>query len=122
MSHTPDLRLARRPAIRTVKSELLHQTAAMGLNVLPVLGDLMRRKLMKILMMSVLSIGFAAFSAQSARAQDADGDGVPDARDNCKNTPNPEIIAFAFNDDVWVWNSNLGGNPTNVTNWPGYDF
>src|ERR1041384_7702953 len=82
----------------------------------------MRKRLQTILMMFCLSIGFALLGAQNVLAQDADGDGVPDSRDNCKNTPNPEIIAFAFNDDVWVWNSNLGGNPTSVTNLPGYNF
>lgn len=69
-----------------------------------------------ILMMLGLSVSFAAFGAQNISAQDTDG--VPDSRDNCRNTPNPEIIAFTFNGDIWVWNSNLGGNATNVTNVP----
>jgi Tol biopolymer transport system component len=82
----------------------------------------MKKRLLMILMMLGLSIGFAAFGAQTIAAQDTDGDGVPDSRDNCRTTPNPEIIAFAFNGDVQVWNSNLGGNSTNVTNLPGYNF
>ena len=75
-----------------------------------------------ILMMFVLSIGFLLLGAQNVLAQDADGDGVSDARDNCRNTPNPEIIAFTFNYDIWVGNSNaFGAGFTNVSNHPSVD-
>jgi hypothetical protein len=81
----------------------------------------LKKRLQMMLMMVGLSMGLVLLGAQDARAQDADGDGVPDARDNCKNTPNPEIIAFTFGGDIQVWNSNLGGNSTNVTNNPAVD-
>lgn len=82
----------------------------------------MNKRLQMILMMFCLSIGFMLLGAQNVSAQDADGDGVPDSRDNCKNTPNPELIAFTFNDDIWVWNSNLSGNPISVSNHPNVDM
>src|SRR5215213_7506796 len=81
----------------------------------------MEKRLQMILMMFCLSIAFVLLGAQNVLAQDTDGDGVPDSRDNCKNTPNPELIAFTFGDDIQVWNSNLGGNSTNVSNHPAVD-
>lgn len=104
---------------RTLKSTPFHQTAATGLNVLPEIGDLMRRKLMIVLMMLGLSIGLGMFSAQNISAQDTDGDGVPDTSDNCRYTPNPEKIAFVSNRDgnyeIYVMNAN-GTNINRLTN------
>src|SRR5215216_2198246 len=83
----------------------------------------MKKRLQMILMMLCLSIGFVLLGAHNVSAVDgdADGDGVPDSRDNCKNTSNPEIIAFTFSDDIQVWNSNLGAGSTNVSNHPSVD-
>ena len=82
----------------------------------------MKKRLLMILMMFGLSLGLVLIGAQNARAQqDTDGDGVPDSRDNCKNTPNPEIIAFTFRDDILVWNSNNGEFAVNVGYHPSVD-
>ena len=83
----------------------------------------MKKSLQMILMMFVLGIGFVLLGAHNVSAVDgdADNDGVPDARDNCPNTPNPEIIAFTFHDDIQVWNSNNGQFSINVASHPNVD-
>jgi Tol biopolymer transport system component len=79
------------------------------------------KQLPMILMMLGVGVSLALFAAQTVSAQDTDGDGVPDSRDNCKNTPNPEIIAFTFHDEIQVWNSNNGAFSINVSNHPNVD-
>ena len=86
----------------------------------------MNRKLTMILMMLGMSIGFVFFGAQNISAQDTDGDGVPDSRDNCPTTPNPEKIAFASDRDsivgeIYVMNAD-GTNPMRLTNNTAFDF
>ncbi len=52
------------------------------------------------------------------RCGDTDGDGVPDSRDNCPTTPNPEKIAFTStrdgNSEIYVMNAD-GTNQTRLT-------
>lgn len=60
------------------------------------------------------------------QADDFDGDGVPDFRDNCPTKSNPEKIAFTSNRDsintkIFVMNAD-GTNQVRVTNNPPNDF
>jgi dipeptidyl aminopeptidase/acylaminoacyl peptidase len=98
-------------------------------------ADSIRRKKMKIIKIEIsgitkrrisliwifffLSICFAAASlAAEAQPTDSDGDGVPDYRDNCPTTPNPEKIVFTStrdgNSEIYVMNSD-GSNQINLT-------
>ncbi len=67
----------------------------------------------------------AAFIRVQCAGTDTDGDGVPDSRDNCPTTPNPEKIAFSSDRDgnfeIYVMNAD-GSNPVRLTNHPAGDF
>lgn len=84
----------------------------------------MKQRLAMILMMLGLTTGFVFFAAQNILGQDTDGDGVPDFRDNCPVTQNPEKIGFAsdrnFNFDLYVMNAD-GSNHVRLTNNPAMD-
>ena len=83
---------------RTLKTTLPHQTAAARRSALPKLGDLMRRKLMSVLMMLGISFALALTGAATAA----------------------EKIVFdsaldAFNNEIFIMDAN-GSNRTNLTN------
>jgi VCBS repeat-containing protein len=78
-----------------------------------------KNRQLRLLLTFLVFGSIAVFGAQNIAAQDTDGDGVPDVRDNCPTMPNPEKIAFASNRDgnfeIYVMNSD-GTNQTRLTN------
>ncbi len=78
-----------------------------------------KNRQLRLLLTFLVFGSIAVFGAQNIAAQDTDGDGVPDVRDNCPTTFNPEKIAFVSDRDgdneIYVMNSD-GTNQTNLSN------
>ncbi|MBA2493129.1 MAG: cadherin-like domain-containing protein [Acidobacteria bacterium] len=84
-----------------------------------------KNRQLRLLLTFLVFGSIVVFGAQNIAAQDTDGDGVPDVRDNCPTTFNPEKIAFTStrdgNGEIYVMNAD-GTNQTNVSNNPAEDF
>ena len=84
-----------------------------------------KNRQLRLLLTFLVFGSIAIFGAQNIAAQDTDGDGVPDVRDNCPTTFNPEKIAFTStrdgNFEIYVMNSD-GTNQTRLTNNSTADF
>jgi Tol biopolymer transport system component len=93
--------------IGTAKNKHLRQTAATGLNVLPDFSDLMKRKLMIVLMMVGVSFGLLLAGAPAATASTAEKIVFQSSGDN------NQFDIFIMNPD--------GTGRTNLTNHPASD-
>jgi hypothetical protein len=87
-------------ATGTLKTTLLHQTAATRLSTLPERGDRMSRKLMSVLMMLGMSVGFllTGAAATATAAEKIVFDSLPDG----------------INNEIFIMNAD-GSNRTNLT-------